>query len=253
MKNTLMSLSVSLFFCVNAFASVFEDIHSQINDLSVEEGRELVKENKKSISESERYYFEGTLCGRNREFKDAVKLLKKATDLEPDRSIFWSKLGVAYANRGSEVMMLRKPGVYGNALDSFEKSVELDPENVEGLKGLIQYKLSAPPIAGGDKQKGLELAEQLKDLSFEDGWILTAFAYQRMEQFEKALECYQHVVDEKGDEGKAFIYVRMGKIHEELERYELAEKNYRHALVINPDLKWAQNSLDSLLQKIEES
>lgn len=46
---------------------------------------------------------------------------------------------------------------------AFEKAVELEPDSVKYLQGLLTYHLSAPSLAGGSMDKAQELAERIKE------------------------------------------------------------------------------------------
>lgn len=83
---------------------------------------------------------------------EAQKYLKKATELSPNVSDYHNGLGYS-------LFFLKK---YDEAIDEFNKSINLDPRHLDALAGLcIVYAET------GNKEKALEIYDSLKDLDKE--------------------------------------------------------------------------------------
>jgi tetratricopeptide (TPR) repeat protein len=98
------------------------------------------------------------------DFKHAVEAFEKTVELDEKNSDYYYWLGNAFGSRINEVNMLSKMRMAGKIKSSYEKAVELDPENVNPKWGLMLFHLGAPAIAGGSKKKAEELAGEIKEI-----------------------------------------------------------------------------------------
>ncbi len=92
----------------------------------------------------------------------ALALGKKAVAKDPGGSETWRWLGHAYGLKAQRASVFSRMGLARKCKAAFEKAVALDPKNVEALLDLAEYHAKAPRIAGGDKEKALALAGQLR-------------------------------------------------------------------------------------------
>lgn len=83
----------------------------------------------------------------------AIESAEKAIKLAPNnsQSHFW--LGNAYGARVGQVGMFSQMSMAPKIRDAFEKTVALDPNNLDARKGLLQFYLQAPSVIGGGKDK----------------------------------------------------------------------------------------------------
>jgi hypothetical protein len=58
-------------------------------------------------------------------------------------------------------------------VNSFSKAVDLEPDSVEYLEGLMQFHISAPGIAGGDVDIAKAQIEKIKMLCI--NWVKRLF------------------------------------------------------------------------------
>src|SRR3984893_18651569 len=78
---------------------------------------------------------------------------KKATDAEPRNSDYVLWLGRAYGRRAETSNPFSAMGHASKARQYFERSVELNPKNIEALNDLLEYYLEAPRFMGGGMEK----------------------------------------------------------------------------------------------------
>lgn len=72
-------------------------------------------------------------------------------------------LGSVKLNLVSEVNVFRKWGLAKSALASWQRSLELDPNNIEAIYGVASFYLNAPALVGGDKEKAdIEISKLFK-------------------------------------------------------------------------------------------
>ena len=92
---------------------------------------------------------------------NAVAWFEKAVALDPKSSenVLW--LGRGYGTQAQKANFLKQASLAGKVKKAFEKSVELDPANIDGRSALIDYYLQAPGIMGGSVEKAREQAAEI--------------------------------------------------------------------------------------------
>jgi len=98
------------------------------------------------------------------EFKKSGEAFERAVAANPNSSLAHNWLGKAYGRRAETSNPLFAPGLASKARQQFEKSVELDPRNLEAINDLFSYYLEAPGFLGGGLDKAQALAEKIKEL-----------------------------------------------------------------------------------------
>lgn len=137
------------------------DVNAQTD---LDQGIQLYEENKLEDAESffmtyiksnkdnsKAYYFLGRTCFDQNDLKAAVKSLEKAVELDGSQADYYVWLGHAYGRKTENAGALKKLGLAKKSKSSYEKAVEMDPTNIDGRDGLMNYLLQAPGIAGGSK------------------------------------------------------------------------------------------------------
>ncbi len=90
---------------------------------------------------------------------DAIDHGEKAVELDDKNADYHFELGMMYAEDARDASIFRAPFIAGDIKEQFERTIELDPEHLQGRLGLAQFYLQAPGIAGGDVDKALEQAQ----------------------------------------------------------------------------------------------
>lgn len=108
------------------------------------------------------------------------------------------------------------------SLFSFEKAVELAPEQIKYRHALLQFHLFAPAIAGGDKQLALQQVEQIKQLNTVEGELADLLRLLTEEQEEQVQHRLTSLIEQNPD--TADYYHQAGLLYQE-------EKNYPQAFV----------------------
>lgn len=121
---------------------------------------------------------------------DAIKAQKKAVSLRPDDVEFQLPLAKAYrekARRSGMISGVRNAKKWKSVL---EYSVQTWPENVEARRWLVRYLLHAPGFGGGDKDRGLALAEETVGIEAYEGRLLVAYSHRLRGELEAAVAMY---------------------------------------------------------------
>lgn len=183
----------SMLFYLSVSATIVlheEDIDKAIdlfNQNKYTEARDLlniyVKENNNN---AEAWYYLGRIAQSENRIDDAEEYLKKAIKIDGARSIYHQWLGRVYGLQAANASVIRQPFIARNVRRSFEKAVELDPDNLEARFDLVQFFIFAPGVVGGNAGKAVDHAEEIKKRDAVRGHNAYGIIYGREDEFEKA-------------------------------------------------------------------
>jgi tetratricopeptide (TPR) repeat protein len=173
------------------------------------------------------------LIGRNQymmgEFKKATESLDKARTLDAENAEIALWLGRAYGRRAETSSPFTAPGHASKARQYFEKSVALNPSNLEALDDLFEYYLEAPGFLGGGIDKAEKIAAQMADLDVAEGhWAQARIAEKRKElssaedQLRRAIEASPQRIGRLID--LARFLAKQGRFQESDQNIARAEK-----------------------------
>ena len=111
------------------------------------------------------------------EWDHAISACERARNLDPTSSLNLLWLGRAYGEKADRAGFFSAAGLAGKVRSSFERAVELNPQDWEARTDLAEFYLEAPSIVGGGKDKARLQADAL--MSLNPGmahWILARIA-----------------------------------------------------------------------------
>ena len=156
-----MTKLLAAFFCATLAvgASELEDAQKLYRRTNFAGAIELLKPNAAANAEA------CALIGRSYfmlgEANKAVEYLNRAVALDPKQSNYYVWLGRAYGRKAEIAFPLAAPREASRARASFEKAVELDPNNVDATDDLFEFYLRAPGFLGGGFDKATQMAEKI--------------------------------------------------------------------------------------------
>lgn len=157
--------------------------------------------------EAEAFFYLGRLAMRTRDFDAAVKHFEQAVALNPGSSAYHLELGGAYGNKAQNAGLLGKASLAGKSRTALEKSVELDPANLDARNGLIQFYTQAPAIMGGGMDKAHAQADAMIRLDAVRGKIAKAGLFVREKKFDEAFALYEETLQTQPDDYGALYQV----------------------------------------------
>ena len=177
------------------------------------------------------------LIGRNYfmsgDYKRATDALEKAVAAEPANSDYVLWLGRAYGRRAETSNFLSAFGHASKARQLFERSVQLNPRNIEALNDLLEYYMEAPGFMGGGYDKAKDTVAKISRVDPAEGhWAQSTLDEKRKEyghaeeQLRRALELAPQ---------KMARFMDLGRFLSRLGRYEEADQNFARAEQIAPD------------------
>lgn len=118
-------------------------------------------------AETEQLFESGLQAIEKDDYGLAVTILEKAVKAEPGQSEYHRWLGRAYGLQAENASWFKAMKWAKKARISFEKAVEVEPENIEALLDLREFYKQAPSFLGGSKDKADQITEKLKTLGYD--------------------------------------------------------------------------------------
>ena len=130
-----------------------------------------------------------------------------------------------YGAKAQEANIFRKPGHARRARMAFEKAVRLDPDHLAARTALVEYHLRAPGIVGGNREKALEQAGEIKSRNLTEGHLAWALIHAEEKAQDKVENAYLAAVELANDDPRPVLrlaagYRRTGRRHEAIRVYE---------------------------------
>ncbi len=126
-------------------------------------GTALASQNAPAPGAAEEYALGRTRFGRD-DYAGARAAFEEAVALAPNNAEYHYWLGRALGMQAVHASFFSRFSLARRAKAEFERSVALDPRGWDGRRGLVEYDLRAPGIAGGSKDEALAQARVLQRL-----------------------------------------------------------------------------------------
>jgi tetratricopeptide (TPR) repeat protein len=177
------------------------------------------------------------LIGRNYfmqgEYRKASEALERAAAADPQNSEIALWLGRAFGRRAETSSPFTAPGHASKARQWFEKSVELNPNNLEALSDLFEYYLEAPGFLGGGLDKAVTIACRMERLDAAEGHWARAKLAEKRKEFRSAEEQLRHAIEASPQ--RIGRLIDLAKFLAKQGRFQEADQNIAKAEKIAPD------------------
>ncbi|HZR26265.1 MAG TPA: tetratricopeptide repeat protein [Vicinamibacterales bacterium] len=108
------------------------------------------------------------------DFDGAVQLAETATKLDASNAGYHAILAEAVGRSAQHASMFKQIGMARRYRAEEETALTLDAKNVDAREGLLEYYLNAPSIAGGDRKKADQMAEDIARIDAAAGYLAKA-------------------------------------------------------------------------------
>jgi tetratricopeptide (TPR) repeat protein len=167
------------------------------------------------------------------DFKKATEALEKAVAADPGNALAYLWLGRAYGRRAETSSMVTAPGYASKARQNFERSTQLNPNDLEAQSDLFEYYLEAPGFLGGGLDKAKATAGEMARLSPAEGhWALAKLAEKRKE-YSSAEDQLRRAVDAAPHQFGRLI--DLARLFSKQGRYQEADQSLAKAEQLAPD------------------
>lgn len=173
------------------------------------------------------------LIGRNfymqGDFKRATEALEKSVAANPEDSNSALWLARAYGRRAETSSPFTAPGYASKARTFFEKSVQLNPRNLDAINDLFEYYLEAPGFLGGGLDKAQSLVPRISQINEGEGDWAQAKLAEKRKQFSTAEDHLRRAIQAAPQQVGRFVdlarfLAKQGRYQEADESITLAEK-----------------------------
>jgi len=164
----------------------------------------------------------------------ALKFVGRAIELDGEQHLHYGLKAQIYtyqlknASNGMAKFSLSK-----KVFASYEKALTLKPDVLEYRAYLVNYKIKAPVIAGGDSDEALALAEEGVSLGVQGASLLRARVYLKMKQPDRAIPDLSAAMEQGFFEAQAFVSGGYWAI--EAEKWDLAKSYFAYLIEKDPD------------------
>lgn len=147
-----------------------------------------VKSDNKHYADA-RYYL-GRIAFDQKELDDAEDYIEEAIEANDKVADYHYWMGSILGTAIRDANVLKQGMIAPKIKDEFEKTVALDPKNMEAHWGLISFYTEAPGFMGGSFEKALSEAEAIKKLNVADGHRAYGSVYAKQEKYTEAEKEY---------------------------------------------------------------
>ncbi len=167
------------------------------------------------------------------DYRHATEVLDKAVQMEPANAEYALWSGRAWGRRAETSGPFTAPGYASRARQYLEKSVQLNPMNLDAQSDLFEYYLDAPGFLGGGLDKAQTTAERMTQISPAEGqWAEAKLAEKRKQSHTAEAHLRRAVELAPQQVGKiielARFLMRQG-------RYQEAEQSFERADTMAPN------------------
>lgn len=155
----------------------------------------------------------------------AIESAETAIELAPNNSQTYYWLGNAYGSRIGQVGMFSKLTMAPKLRDAFEKTVKLDPNNLEARESLIQFYLQAPSAIGGGTDKANSQVNEIAKRDVARGHLARAQVFMAQENSAAALKSYEAAYAAKPADKN--IRLALGLGYQQVKHWNEAFKHFR--------------------------
>ncbi|MEO8002482.1 MAG: tetratricopeptide repeat protein, partial [Arenimonas sp.] len=184
----------------------------------------------------------------------AIAAAEQATKLSPNNSQAYFWLGNSYGSRIGQVGMFSQMSMAPKLRDAFEKTVALDPNNLDAREYLLGFYLQAPSMVGGGKDKANMQVNEIAKRDVVRGHLARAQVFMAEKNSAAAIKSYEAAYAAKPSDKN--VRMALGVGYQIAERWNDAFKFFR-AWVAQDDkagAAWYQIGRTSALsgQQIDE-
>ncbi len=174
-----------------------------------------------AASTHETLFTSGRQALRQGDAGKAVELLEQAVAQQPNNAEYHYWLGSAYGTLAQSAGMFKQVSLARKTKAEFERAVQLDPNNIDARSGLLDYYSIAPGLMGGDMDKALLEAAEIRKRDVLAGHRAFARVYMRQKKPDLARKEYVAAVTALPNSAKAHYFYA---------GFLINEKNYKNAL-----------------------
>ncbi len=155
--------------------------------------------------------------------------ISKAVKIDPQNEEIAFRYGEVMGRAAQQANRMSALSLARQALEGFERAVEIAPDNTTYRTGLMRFHLAAPSLVGGKKESAIEQAMMIKKLVPYEGIFALLEVYDSLDDHAN----YQATIEEALKEypKDAELYIKLGKLKETQKESKLAIQHFDQAFL----------------------
>jgi tetratricopeptide (TPR) repeat protein len=183
---------------------------------------------------AESYFLQAQAAYEQDDFDEAADLMEKALKLDPNNCEYHWVRGDLQGARAQKASIFTKISKAKSCKNHWKRAVELCPDSVKYLEGLMYFNLQAPGIAGGNKKEAERLLQVIFARDSLRGFIAQADFAIKDKEYETAKEIYERLLAAGQD--TLDVLRGLGDLYNyHLEDYSHARPYYLRVLAAEPE------------------
>ena len=176
----------------------------------------------------------GIIAFQTNRYGDSVKLIKKASEVNPNNSEVYKNLAIAYKSIGQ----------FEDALKSCNNAIELNSNFAEAYnhKALILIELNQYDSAIKNWNRAVEIKPNFAEVFNNLGNV-----HAKLKKYDESIDYYNKAIQIKINFSEA--YINRAFILKEFKKYDLALEDCNKAISINPNFAEAYNNKGIILKE----
>lgn len=150
-------------------------------------------------------YLLGRAYYEQRNFDDAIKQFEQAVKGDARNSMVHLWLGRAYGRKAERSSWFTALRLAGKLRREFETAIQLDPQNLEARRDILEFYLEAPGIVGGGHEKARAEAEEMAKRDPSEGHRAWANYWDDHKQYDQAEAEWKKALDAKPSRPDAYF------------------------------------------------
>jgi len=239
----LVTASILLFFQPASAQTSVEEIEDYIRNGEYDRARSSLTslvENDPANARAQ-YWLGRLLLFMYNDTDRAAEHLQLAVENDDENAEYHWMLGNAYGQQAQEASIFSQMSLAGDVKEQFERSVELDSNDVRFRTSLMQFYVQAPGIVGGSIERAKIQADAIYRIDPYEGHAARALIATADDDLSLAEEEWKKAIEVDSTRWTAFH--RLGYLYLQLGRGEESIPLFQKYVAIAPD---DANSYDSL-------
>ena len=156
--------------------------------------------------------FLGRVFFEENESERAIEWLEKAAALDPKSPAHPYWLGRALGQRAIRASVFARASLAGRIRRAFQRSIDLDPDNLDARIGLEEFYLRAPGFMGGSVARAKSEAEEVRRRDALRGHRAMARVYEQQKLWDSAAAEYRRAIAEFPSSREPYIWMERSAI-----------------------------------------
>jgi tetratricopeptide (TPR) repeat protein len=159
----------------------------------------------------------------------ALPMAEKLVQLDAKNADYRYLLAGVYGQKAERASIFSQMGLARRFKKEAEAAIQLDPKHIEARMGLIEFYMQAPGIAGGDKARARQLADEITKIDAARGYLAQAVIARREKRDAELEGLYKKAVEANPKSYTALMTLANFYASEAQKKYDLSEKLARDA------------------------